>query len=62
VLHGWIGCGDAAGIPEISARAERMLDLILCKGPGLPALTEEAQSLKRLFDDELVQAFLSFGT
>ena len=58
VLHRWIGCGDAAGIPEISARAERMRDLIPSKGPDLSALTAEAQSLKNLFDDELA-AFVS---
>jgi two-component system cell cycle response regulator DivK len=53
LLHRWIGCGTAAGIPEITDRARKMRDLIPCSQPDLNALTEEAQALKKLFDAEL---------
>jgi two-component system, cell cycle response regulator DivK len=52
VLHRWIGCGDAAGIPEISVGAERLRALIACKEPDLSASIEVAQALKKLFLDQ----------
>jgi two-component system cell cycle response regulator DivK len=50
VLHRWIGCGESAGIPEISVRARKMHDLITFPGPDMAALTEEANALRLLFD------------
>ena len=51
ILHRWVGCGDAAGIPEISAGAQRTRILLAGDAPERSALLEEAHALRNLFDD-----------
>lgn len=60
-IHRWIGCGETAGFPEITARARRLRDLMGTPTRELAVEVEEARALSRLFVRALASALMSNG-